>query len=102
MVLGLVIVLVVKRLAGREYHVENFIDTLIQKFLGYHAVTHGLRHIAVGVAAGVRHFEIVSGNKRLDPVVVAAPVGDDHAVIAPLAAENVLQKVGVFVGVLAV
>ena len=102
MMLGLVIMLVVKRLAGREYHVENFIDTLVQKLLGYHAVTHGLRHIAVGVAAGVRHFEVVSGNKRLDPVVVAAPVGDDHAVIAPLAVENVLQKVGVFVGVLAV
>ena len=102
MVFIFVIVLVVKGLAGGEHHVEDFIDALIEKLLGYHAVAHGLCDIAVGVAAGIRHFEVIAGNERLDPVVVAAPVGDDHAVIAPLAVEDVLKKVGVLVGVLAV
>ena len=53
----------------------------------------------VGLAVGGRHFERRSGAHGGDAVVVAAPVGDDEPVKAPLAAENIAQQVLVFVAV---
>ena len=102
MMLSLVIVLVIKCPSGLKHHIENFVYPLVEKLLAYHAVAHSLRNVAVGLTAGIGHFEIISGDECLDPVVVAAPVGDHHTVVAPLAVEDILQEVGVFIGVLAV
>ena len=52
--------------------------------------------------AGSGHLKTAAGARGLDGAVRTAPVGDDHAVEAPLGAQDVSQQVLVFVRVSAV
>ena len=56
----------------------------------------------VRAVAAAGHFELVAGDGALHAVIAARPVGDDHAVVAPIAAEDVLHQVHILVGVGAV
>ena len=77
-------------------------NALVKKLALNCAALHGLKYLPVGLTAGAGHFKAVAGDQAANSVVIAAPVGDDQAVIAPLACEDILQKVLVFVGVLPV
>ena len=66
------------------------------------AALHGVEYLPVGLTAGAGHFKAVAGDQAANSVVIAAPVGDDEAVVVPLAREDILQKVLIFVGVLPV
>ena len=79
--------------------VQHVIHLLVQKGLVERPVLYGLDDVPVGLAVGGRHFERRSGAHGGDAVVVAAPVGDDEPVKAPLAAEDIAQQVLVFVAV---
>ena len=77
-------------------------NALVKKLALNRAALHGLKYLPVGLTAGAGHFKAVAGDQAANSVVIAAPVGDDEAVVAPLACEDILQKVLVFVGVLPV
>ena len=72
-------------------------DRLVQSALPY-----CLHDLPIRFALGGGHFQRASGNQPGHAVVIAAPVGDHHALIAPFAVEDILQQVGAFVGVLTV
>ena len=48
------------------------------------------------------HLQAAAGARRLNGAVRTAPVGDDHAVESPLGAQDVGEKVLIFVGIRAV
>ena len=89
----------VDRLARGEHHVEQLVDPDVDLGLGDPAVRDRLHELARAVAAGGGHLEVGARAHALDEVVVRAPVGHDEAVEAPGVAQDLLQEVGVFVGV---
>ena len=91
-----------KRRSGGEHRVEQHVDALVKKLLVQLTAAHGENYLPVGIASGAGHFEVVSRDEAAYSVVIAAPVGHDHAPVAPVAEQDILQKVGVLVGVDAV
>ena len=58
---------------------------------------HSLHDVLVAVFAG-GHFQLVSRFHALHAVVTARPIGHHYAVKAPFVAQNLAQKVHIFVG----
>ena len=66
------------------------------------ALLHGLGNLAHGVVSGLRHLQGGAIGGCGDCTVGAAPIRDHHAVEAPLFAQDVLEQVGILVGIGAV
>ena len=81
---------------------QQLIQTGVNVRLGDFAGLHGLQQLADGIPAGGGHFQRRAVLYAQRMVIAAAPVGDNRAVKAPVLAQDVLQKVGVLVGVGAV
>ena len=78
------------------------VHAAVQLFGSQFAVFYGPNQRPGGVVSGGGHFQIGSGGGALYGIVGAAPVGDYDPVESPFAAQDILEKVAVFVGVNAV
>ena len=87
---------------GGEHQLQQLVEAGVEVGLGDFAVLHGLHQLPDGVAAGAGHLEGGAVLHAEGVVVGAAPVGDDRPVEAPILPQDVLQKMGVLVGVGAV
>ena len=90
------------RSVGGEHQFQHLVEAGVHVGLGNFAVLYGLHQLPDGVAAGTGHFEGGAVFHAEGVVIGAAPVGDDSPVEAPVLPQNVLQQVGILVGVGAV
>ena len=90
------------RSVGGEHQFQHLVETGVHVGLGNFAALYGLHQLPDGVAAGTGHFEGGAVLHAEGVVIGAAPVGDDGPVEAPVLPQNVLQQVGILVGVGAV
>ena len=81
---------------------QQLIQTGVNVRLGDFAGLHGLQQLADGIPAGGGHFQRRAVLYAQRMVIAAAPVGDNRAVKAPVLAQDILQQMGVLVGVGAV
>ena len=87
---------------GSEHQFQQLLQPGVHIGLGDLAGLHSLYQLPDGVVARAGHFQ---GGAVLDPqgmVVGAAPVGDHSPLKAPVLPQDILQQVGVLVGVGAV
>ena len=89
----------IHRLAGGEHHIQQLIHTHIHFLFGDAAILHGFDQLVRAVTAGGRHLQMASCAHSLGKVIVCAPVGNDKAVKAPVIPQDLLQKVGIFIGI---
>ena len=87
---------------GVQHQRQQLIQTGVHIGLGDFAGPYGGQQLPHGVPAGGGHFQRRAVFHAQRMVIAAAPVGHDRAVKAPLLAQDILQKVGVLVGVDAV
>ena len=71
-------------LGSLKDHLKKTIDGFIDIGLGDFAFFDGRDDFRVGLTAGSWHFEVARSLKSGNAIVIATPVGDDDAVIAPL------------------
>lgn len=90
------------RSVGGEHQFQHLVEAGVHVGLGNFAALYGLHQLPDGVAAGAGHFEGGAVLHAEGVVIGAAPVGDDSPVEAPVLPQNVLQQVGILVGVGAV
>ena len=88
--------------AGAASHRRDAARAFIYVLGGQFAGLGGLqcRPLAEVVSAG--HVQVAAGSERRSPVVHGAPVGDHHAVKAPLVAEYVRQQAAAVAAIFAV
>ena len=84
--------------AGGEEQLQISLHRLVQKALFQLSAPDRLYDLGVGEPAGGGHLQAAPGFYGGYPVVVAAPVGDDHALIAPFIAQDIPEQVHVLVG----
>ena len=65
---------------------------------GQHTAPHGLGHAVLHVGAAARHTQIAPGMHGGHAAAQCAPVGYDHAVKAPVPAQNLGQQPGIIAG----
>ena len=87
---------------GVQYQRQQLVQAGVHIRFGNFTGLDGLQQLAHGVSAGGGHFQRRTVLYAQRMVIAAAPVGHDSAVEAPVPAQDVLQKVGVLVGVGAV
>ena len=87
---------------GVQYQRQQLVQAGVHIRFGNFTGLDGLQQLAHGVSAGGGHFQRRTVLYAQRVVIAAAPVGHDSAVEAPVPAQDVLQKVGVLVGVGAV
>jgi len=87
---------------GVQYQCQQLVQAGVHIRFGNFTGLDGLQQLAHGVSAGGGHFQRRTVLYAQCVVIAAAPVGHDSTVKAPVPAQDVLQKVGVLVGVGAV
>ena len=87
---------------GVQYQRQQLVQAGVYIRFGNFTGLDSLQQLAHGVSAGGGHFQRRTVLYAQRVVIAAAPVGHDSAVEAPVPAQDVLQKVGVLVGVGAV
>ena len=87
---------------GVQYQRQQLVQAGVHIRFGNFTGLDSLQQLAHGVSAGGGHFQRRTVLYAQRVVIAAAPVGHDSAVEAPVPAQDVLQKVGVLVGVGAV
>ena len=90
------------RSMGGEHQFQHLVEAGVHVGLGNFAVLYGLHQLPDGVSAGTGHSEGGAVLHAEGVVIGAAPVGDDGSVEALVLPQNVLQQVGILVGVGAV
>ena len=90
------------RLCCLQNSVQQGIHTRIQLFHGHGTVLDGCDQLPCTVQTGSGHFQVGAGSDALHVIVGSAPVSYHHAVVFPVAPEDIDQKVSALIGIGAV
>ena len=90
------------RLVSRVHNSEKLCETLVENALVDFACLKVGKQPHSTVSTGCGHKQVRARSDSVGVIVVCAPVGNDKAVKAPLAAQNIFKKMLVFVSVSAV
>ena len=85
--------------AGCEHNLQQLPQPLIQRLFRHPAFLNGFHQTDGAVRAGDGHYQIGAGLHARGVIVVSAPVGDHHAVKAPLIAQNLREQVVILIGI---
>ena len=89
----------INRFSCRKHDIQQFIHANIHFPLGNAAFPHCFYKLVRAISAGRRHFQMAACPYSFNKVVVCAPVRNYKTVKSPVIPQDLLQKVGVFIGV---
>ena len=82
-----------------QYQIQQPVYLFIQKGFFQLAFPDSLYDVFIGLSAGGGHFQRTALTDGFHPVIITAPVGNNHATESPFSVEDIPQQMGMLMSI---